>query len=290
MYTLENKLLKITVKPKGAELSSIFSKSQNREVLWQADPNYWARHAPILFPIVGQVRDGKYTIENQEFEMSQHGFARDQEFEMINKDKNEIRFKLTQNDQSLKQFPFKFTLLITYSIFESTLTVAYTVVNNGHSKLPFSIGAHPGFNLPFDKNSSIENYSLIFNKKEKSDRILFENGLLNGKKEFDFLNQTNTIDLHHSIFDNDALIFKNLQSDQVVLKNNLNNQSVKFNFKGFPYLGIWSKPKSNAPFICIEPWHGVTDNKTSPQDFSQKEGRITLDINKEFNCNYSIEV
>lgn len=287
---LENELLEVLVSNSGAELISIKGKKDNLEYLWTANSKYWGRHAPILFPIIGKVKDNKYRVGQQEFKIEQHGFARDYEFDLVENKDNILTYKLVSCEESLKKYPYKFELYVEYKLSENKLQVAYKIRNIDNQKIYFSIGSHPGFNCPLLEEKDFEDYYLEFNKKENARRQFLHKELLLFTEESEVvLNNSNILKLSKKLFTQDALIFKNLYSNKVALKNNKNSKVITINFEGFPYLGIWSKP-DEAPFICIEPWFGHADPIDFNGDYTEKPGVIPLDIGKEFNCSYSISI
>ncbi|MBD7911172.1 aldose 1-epimerase family protein [Clostridium cibarium] len=284
----ENEFLEVLSSSHGGELISIKGKKDNVEYLWTADSKYWGRHAPILFPIVGRVKDNKYRVEEKEFELGQHGFARDYEFDLLENKDNTIVYRLVSSEESLKKYPYKFQLDIEYKLYKNMLKVTYKVKNIDNEKIYFTIGAHPGFNCPLIKGEDFEDYYLEFNKNENARRELLdkESLLFTGESEL-VLDNTNILKLSKNLFIQDALIFENLNSNEVTLKSARNGKSISVNFEGFPYLGIWSKP-NEAPLICIEPWVGHADPVDFNGDYREKPGVISLDVGKEFTCDYCI--
>ena len=282
-------MLKIQSKKLGAELTSI--QHNGEEMLFQGaqvlDKNgniYWKRQAPILFPIVGQLKNSQTQIEEKKYEMSQHGFARDMEFEEMSKTENEHHYVLKYNEETLKKYPYKFELHVIYEIEEDTLTVAYQVKNLDNKTIYFGLGGHPAFNCDYSKGE----YEITFPKKEDEIEFLkLKNGLIDTEKAQNIL-QDNKIYLKEDTFDNDAVIMKNLKSNKVVLQNHKTNQKIlEFDFMGFPYLALWSK--KGAPFVCIEPWQNTADRIDSTQIYKDKENIIELSKDKEFECKYSIK-
>jgi len=287
MHQIKNKYLQISVKDKGAELNKLISLNNNLEYIWQANARYWARHSPVLFPIVGKIKDDTYIFDNKKYCMSQHGFARDKNFELINKTKNKLCFLLKQDESTLKAYPFKFELYVEYELLDNKLIVHYKVVNVNDRDMFFSIGAHPGFNCPLVKNESYEDYYLEFEHNESAKKIFTKDGLLTDKTTL-VLNNEKQLSLYRGIFKDGALIFKNLKSSKINLKSCKNKYVLSLDFKGFPYLGIWAKPDAN--FVCIEPWYGVADKEGTKQIFEKKQGIIKLSSKKTFKCCYSITV
>lgn len=270
----------------GAELCSLKNKA-GIEFIWQADNTIWPRHSPILFPIVGRLKNDSYNYNGSSFSMSQHGFARDKVFELISQSSNKITLSLKADTDTFKKYPFNFELLITYLLDENSLGVSYFVTNIGEAIMPFSIGAHPGFCCPIDNNEQFEDYEIIFSENENLEIALLQNGLFNGDKKLLSAN-CDRIKLNGETFLNDALVFENLKSQFVALQSKKSNRYVKLSLKGFPYLGIWSKP--GAPFVCIEPWCGKADSLNASGNIIEKEGIIAINPVEIFNCSFTIYV
>lgn len=290
MPFLENDLLKVEIKQKGAELCSINSVKNNIEFIWEANPDVWGSHAPNLFPIIGSMKDDSYYYEGQKYNMPKHGFVRhNEDFNVISSSDSEIKFQLKSNNQLRLIYPFKFEFFITYELKNNELLIHHTVKNLDSKTMYFSLGGHPAFTCPLFKNELYTDYFLEFEKEELSQSYLLnmENGLVTEKTKPVF-DTPNTINLHGNLFDEDALIFKDLKSRKVTLKHQEKGEVLNVKFEGFPYLGIWAKP--NAPYVCIEPWIGIADAENTNQQIIDKEGIISLESNKTFNATYSIAV
>ena len=287
-YEIKNEYIKAKIKSFGAELNSLQKCAEELEYIWQGDSKYWNRHSPILFPIVGRLKNDSYTYQNQKYNMTQHGFARDKEFELIKKEDDFIEFRLKSDGKTLEIYPFSFELYLSYKLEKNSLIVSYKVINKSDDKMLFSIGAHPAFNWTLKEDEKKEDYFLEFeNIKETKRYFLNDKGLV--YKQEDLKITDNKIVLNEELFKNDALVFNDSNIKILTLKNSNNKNFVKLEFKNFPYLGIWSKP-SGAPFVCIEPWFGVADEDSSNQNFEDKKGLISLEKNEIFSCFYSIEV
>ena len=283
-------MLKIQTKKSGAELTSI--KYNGKEMLFQGakvlDSNgniYWKRQAPILFPIVGQLKNSQTQIEDKIYEMSQHGFARDMDFEEISKTENKHHYMLKYNEGTLKKYPYKFELHVIYEIIGDTLTVTYKVKNIDDKIIYFGLGGHPAFNCDYSNGE----YEILFSENEnKIEFLKLKNGLLDTEKAQNIL-QDNKIYLKEDTFDNDAVIMKNSKSNKVVLQNHETNQKIlELDFTGFPYLALWSK--KGAPFVCIEPWQNTADRIDSTQIYKDKENIIELPKDKEYKCEFKIKI
>lgn len=286
IHKLRNDFLEITVKEKGAELCSLLSLQNNIEYIWQADPAFWPRHAPVLFPVVGRLKDDIYKYNDKNYKLGQHGFARDKDFTKVEiHQENSLAFVLKDDEETFEKYPFHFEFQIVYTLHESTLQIVYKVINKSESEMYFSVGGHPAFNCPLNEGEVLNDYFLEFNQKENAERWLLDNGLLNGKTQKILENQ-NILPLSEELFTQDALVFKKLKSTSVKLKSKRSEKGLDFNFIGFPYLGIWKKP--GAPFICIEPWFGVADSVNTDQNLTTKEGVLMLEAGEKFVCTYSV--
>ena len=287
-YEIKNSFIKAKIKSFGAELNSIQKIDEDLEYMWQGDSKYWNRHSPILFPIVGRLKNDSYTYQNQKYNMTQHGFARDKEFEVIKNEVDFIEFRLKSDEKTLEIYPFSFELYLSYKLEKNSLIVSYKVINKSDDKMLFSIGAHPAFNWTLKEDEKKEDYFLEFeNIKQTKRYFLNDKGLVYDSVDLKIID--NKIALNEELFKNDALVFNDSNIKILTLKNSNNKNFVKLEFKNFPYLGIWSKP-SGAPFVCIEPWFGVADEDSSNQNFEDKKGLISLEKNEIFSCFYSIEV
>ena len=286
-YKISNNFISATIKDFGAELCSLKRNAVDTEYIWQADENFCGRHSPILFPIVGKLIDDEYIYENKTYRMGQHGFARDNIFKLYESKKNYLCFKLEQNEQTLEKYPFNFELYLSYKLFENNLKISYKVINKSNKTMPFSIGAHPAFNWPLDNERKQDSY-FEFKDAEKLERLpLTKNGISEDKETISLCN--NIMALNKKVFKNDALVLENLKNKTILLKNDLNDKFIKVEFEGFPYLGLWSKPHG-APFICIEPWHGIADFMDHNKKIEEKKGIKFLKRDEIFETNYTITI
>ena len=277
-FHLENDYLAISVDTHGAELSSIINKKENKEMLWQGDPEYWGRKSPVLFPVVGKYKKGKTTYEGKEYSLGQHGFARDMEFVIAEKTSNKLTFILESNHKTLEVYPFNFRLTCTFQLVDNKIIVGWEVQNTDNKKIYFSIGAHPAFYC--EKSKTI----LTMNSENLKYSLVNADGLYTPKKhdvESEFV-------LHDSIFDNDALIIENSNVTEVSLVDNDKEYiTVKFDA---PLFGIWSPTKKNAPFVCIEPWFGRCDAEDFNGDITEREWSNALEIGEKWYKEYEIIV
>ena len=279
--TINNSAISVSIKHSGAELFSL-KDNQNKEYIWEGNPDFWGKHSPVLFPIVGTLKNNTYTIYEKAYQLPRHGFARDMNFELIEKTENTAIFSLKSNAETLEKYPFEFELQLIYSVENTTLNIEYKVINTGKSKMPFSIGAHPAIALPGD----FKNYAFEFEKQEVLEYYLLENDLISNQTEI-LKNENGLILFDYQLFENDALIFKTLESKSLTLLQN-SKPYVKVDFEDFPSLGIWTKPQ--APFICIEPWLGYSDTSENSGNLFEKEGVLVLEANQNFNSKFSISI
>lgn len=280
IYTISNKFLKATINSFGAEVTSLVYNERN--YIWNGNPEFWDQHAPILFPIVGCLKEAYYIYNDEKYELSRHGFAKKCDFELVSQSETDIVFSLKHDANSKKIYPFAFELKVTYAVSNTDLKMSYEVINCDTKQMPFSIGAHPAFALP----QNITNYSLLFDKQEVLQSFVLQNHLLSDSF-FEIELQDKILPLDYSLFENDALIFKTIQSKKVtILENNLPLLSVSFSdFKNF---GIWTKP--NAPFLCLEPWLGYADTTTHNHLLADKEGIQILEENCTFEASLTISL
>jgi galactose mutarotase-like enzyme len=279
--TLSNSLINIKIKHLGAELCSL-KTAQNKEYIWEGNPSVWGKHSPVLFPIVGTLKNNTFTHGGTNYSLSRHGFARDMEFILVEKTENTATFSIQSNSETLKEYPFEFELQIKYTLIDTILELAYTVINKDSNTIPFSIGAHPAFALP----GNFDDYSLAFEQVEPFEYTLLENGLVSTQTKTIPI-KTNSIPLSYQLFERDALIFKKLKSKSLTIVEK-ENPILKVHFEDFPNLGVWTKV--GAPFICIEPWFGYSDTTESNGNLFEKEGIIILKKDGTFQAKFSIEI
>ncbi|MES2387413.1 MAG: aldose 1-epimerase family protein [Bacteroidota bacterium] len=288
-HILSNNLLAVGVHAQGAELCSLVRHTDSREYIWQAEPIVWARHAPVLFPIVGKLRNNAYEYYGKTWYLPQHGFARDMDFKIVTESADELVFELQQTEATLNFYPFLFRLQISYKLAGNRLAIKYTVINPDSEKpLYFGIGAHPGFAAPAHADESISDYYLEFEKPETLFRQNLEAGLRLPAETVPYLDNARVIALSDEIFKDDALVFAGHESAYVRLLNKRGDYSLKIEIKDFPYLGIWAKP--GAPFVCVEPWYGIADTRNASPDYTVKEGNIKLEAGREWSAEFAITV
>ncbi|WP_102408742.1 aldose 1-epimerase family protein [Parabacteroides bouchesdurhonensis] len=289
MKTLSNEHLIIKVAGHGAELSSIVSKATGKEYLWQADPAFWKRHSPVLFPIVGGVWNNEYRHQGTAYTLTQHGFARDNDFTLVSESDTKIWFRLESNDATLKVYPFPFVLKIGYKLHGKNIDVMWSVKNTGKDDMYFQIGAHPAFYYPGYNPDEKERGYFAFDKKDGLEYILIsEKGCVSlDTFSLDLEDGLLPVDVH--TFDKDALIFQNSQLKKVALLDKNKNPYITLHFTA-PVVGLWSPPAKNAPFVCIEPWYGRCDRAHYDGEFKDKDWMQHLASGKTFDAFYTIEI
>lgn len=280
--TISNAFLTAKINHKGAELFSLQANHTKKEYIWEGNPEFWGKHSPVLFPIVGTLKNNSFQIEDTTYQLPRHGFARDMTFEVIDKTENSVIFSIQSSTETLKVYPFKFELQIIYALEAKKLNITYKVINKNQSQLPFSIGAHPAFAL----EGNFEEYELEFEKNEDLVYNLLENDLISAATKI-VEKQDNSVPLNYRLFENDALIFKSLESKKLTISKN-KIPFLKVNFQGFPHLGIWTK--KDAPFLCIEPWYGYSDTSEATGNLFEKEGIQIIDTNAIFSSKFAIEI
>lgn len=288
MITLENEKLIVTAKEVGAELTRIYDKEHQRECLWTADPAYWNRHAPVLFPVVGKCKNCEYRYLGKTYPLGQHGFCRDAKFDVESQTETQVTFVLTESAETLAVYPFSFVLKITYTLEEDAVITAYRVENpSSDQNLYFSIGGHPGFLY----DGPIEEQVFTFDEKENLDRLLLTpQGQFSRDLEKDFVKGGEAIHLYEGIFKDDALVFHDFAFRKIQLKNENTGRGIEMDLTGFPYVGLWSANKVGAPYACIEPWYGLADYEDFEGELPEKDGIQALAAGEAFDCQYSVRV
>lgn len=286
MITIESERIKATINPKGAELNSLVLLSLQLDFMWEGNPSFWSKHSPVLFPIVGGLKNNTYYYNDKAYLLSRHGFAREKTFVVEQQQSDSVTFLLTHDESTLAVYPFEFAFRVRYALLNTQLQVSYLVENPSEMPLWFSVGGHPAFKVPLVEETQYNDYLLSFNQAEDWLRWpLTPEGLVENTPVL-IAEQTTDLALTKELFYEDALVFKNYRSDSVVLHTPKSAHSLRFGFAGFPYLGIWAA--KNADFVCIEPWCGIADSVNHNQDITQKEGIIELGGNGRFERSWTV--
>ena len=288
MHSISNNYLSIQIDSKGAELQSLYHKRHNLEYMWSGDPAIWGKKSPVLFPIVGELKDKTYIYNGKNYNLSRHGFAREMEFEVTEQTDTSITFSIHSNEQTLSIYPFVFAFSVRYTLIENALQITYTIENRSNETLYFSVGGHPAFKIPLVDGTTYEDYHLVFNEEETAGRWPISPEGLIETTPTPLLKNESILPLRKELFSADALVFKDLKSTSVALKSAKTEHGLNVTFKDFPYLGIWET--KGGDFVCIEPWCGIADSVNASGNLEEKEGINTLEPSGKFEVAYSIEV
>ncbi len=290
MHKLENDILTVLVKEHGAELASI--KKGPTEYLWQADPAFWGRHSPVLFPIVGSVWEAKYRVGEKEFALGQHGFARDMDFEVVCSSSTEVRYRLASDEDTLKKYPWPFVLEIAYRLHGNKVDVIWEVMNPGDGDMYFQIGAHPAFYYPGYNPETQERGYLSFDRPQGLECIrIKEKGCVDAETKHPLeVPEDGLMPVTRETFDViDTIMLQDSQIGKVTLHRTDRTPWLGLSFDA-PVVGIWSPPTKNAPFICIEPWYGRCDRVRYTGDYREKDWVNKLGAGEKFSSVYTIEI
>jgi len=287
MIQLQNTKLKANFSELGAELISLVNLTTGKEIMWQGNPDFWGGQSPVLFPTVGALKDDRYIFDGQTYEMPRHGFARRKIFEVKNSSENEVIFQLNYDDETLKFYPFEFSLEIRYTLTENKLTVSYNVKNKSEKEMYFSLGAHPGFAVDTENGLKYDDYEIAFSDDEQLEiHPLIDNLISKETQTIELKNKA--LPLSYELFAKDALVMTTMKSKELILRNNQNENQVNFTFSNFPYFGIWAAKK--ADFVCLEPWQGIADLEDHNQELTEKFGILKLGINEEWKGDWAVEI
>jgi len=287
-FNIRSEKLQVTLKLTGAEMCSIIDLRDGCEHLWSADPTYWGRHAPILFPTIGESVGGEIEVNGKPFPLGRHGFARFEKFSITAQSADNIRFQLLPNAETLKGFPFQFAFETEYTIAGDTIHQSFLVKNTDQVPFAFQLGGHPAFAVPCGKEGAYSDHSIVLDKKGDYPRHLLTKGGLFSGEQRPFLHDTDRFDLYHDLFAEDAIVFKNEGISEASLVSNRTGKYVKMRFEGFPHLGVWSVP--GAGYVCIEPWIGCADDDGGTNDLFKKDHAIVLQPAETFSAEFSIEI
>lgn len=292
-YTLTNQDITIQISSHGAELKSLKDNRTQTEYMWGADPAYWKRTSPVLFPLVGAYKNSETSYRGKTYSLPQHGFARDMEFELLGCTEDSIWFRLRDTEETRKNYPFAFVLELGYRIAGRTVEVLWRVANPSDETMYFSIGGHPAFQCPLNTAGSDvpekqTDYAIGFDSTDKIvSRMLGKEGVTDTRLEYKL--QDGILPITADLFDNDALILENDQAHRVSLIKPDGTEYLTVEFDA-PLFGIWSPPKKNAPFICIEPWYGRADHEHFSGELEKREWSNKLVPKEQFEASYRITV
>ena len=274
-YVIQSPELKVTVSDRGAELQSLHDGQT--EYLWQGDARYWADRALTIFPYVARLTGGKYTLDGQEYRMDIHGFAPKSCFSLLAKRENSLTLRLTDTELTRTQFPFSFVFDVTYTVENTRLSVMYRVENHSSAPMYFGIGGHPGFFVPNCPGLCFEDYRLEFAGPCRPRRVLFSDDcFVTGGDEPLALEEDRILRLRHTLFDHDAIVMKEM-SRAVSLFSPKGGKRITVSFPDMPYLGLWHAPRTDAPYVCIEPWSSLPSRQNVVEDLARQPDLNRLD-------------
>lgn len=287
MITIQNNKLKATFNELGAELTSLINLETGKEIIWSGNTDFWGGQSPVLFPTVGALKNEQYIFEGKTYELPRHGFARRRTFDVKNSSETEVIFELKSDEESLKIYPFEFSLEIKYTLAENKLTVSYQVKNLSKNEIYFSLGAHPGFAIDTENGLTYNDYEIAFSDDENLEiHPLVDNLISNETKTIELNNKT--LPLSYELFSKDALVMTTMKSRELILRNKKNNHKVIFSYSNFPYFGIWAA--KNADFVCLEPWQGIADLENHDQELTEKVGILKLEKNQDWKADWTVEI
>lgn len=287
MIKLENALISVEIEELGAQLKSL-TDVHKTEYIWQRDGEFWSSSAPLLFPIVGNLRSGTAQINGQEYKMARHGIARSSEFSVISNTSNSALLELKSSSETKKQYPFDFTLQALYEIFNNSLKLTLKVHNNGKEDMPYCIGGHPAFNVPLDKSEDFEDFIVKFPQGETANCPKIDmttGGILSETKRV--LQNEDTIELSHDLFYNDAIIIENIKSKSAQLFSTVSGKGVRFDFENFKHFALWSSV-NDGNFVALEPWTATAFRENESDNFYEKQDVILLPENQTAEHSYTI--
>ncbi len=281
MITLKNKSITLQINELGAEMKSL--SANGREYLWNSNPDVWASSCPLMFPICGGLKDGKYIFDGTEYTLPKHGYAKNTLFEVESATDTTAVFLHKSNNETKEHFPFDYELRLIYTLDGNSVRIEYKVDNKSDKTMYFSIGSHEGYYTP----EGIEDYDVVFPQNETLNAYVLYGNLLSDQ-QLPIIKDTNILPLYDKYFTVDALVFKDLKSRSAMLRNRKTGKAVKIDFDYAPYFLLWHKP--NAPYICLEPWAGVQDIVGSSYDITQKEGILSLEAGKTYLAEHTITI
>lgn len=275
IYTIKNDKIEVSVEDLGAQMRSI-KDAEGKEYLWQGDEKYWNGSAPNLFPYIARLTEGKYTLRGKTYEMPKHGFLRNSVLKLKEKTQTKMVFSLTDSEETYKMYPYHFEIKVKYELFENEFKVSYCVSNKDKKVMYFGVGGHPGFQVPVEKELSFEDYFIEFAKGTDMKRVgMSEDCFVTGDEEAFPLEENQRLSLRHNLFDNDAIILKDAPS-RVALTSEKGGARIEMETSHLGYLGIWHKPASDAPYVCIEPWSSLPARKDVIEDLEKQDNLVSL--------------
>ena len=287
-YTIKNNIIEVVISDHGAEVQSVKGAHTGEEYMWQADPEIWGRHAPVLFPIVGRLKNDEYKYQGKTYHMGQHGFARDCDFEVENHTQESITFLLKDNEETREMYPFKFEFRVNYNLMNNLLEENFSVVNKSDETMIFGVGGHPGFNLPVNNGEEKEDYYFDMHPSIARVKIPLKGAYLDWNNR-SLASTDSFIGLSDELFKDDALIYElHGHDNKVSLRTDKSKFHINVWTRNAPYVGIWSQYPNTANYVCIEPWWGIADREDADGELEHKYGMNHLEPGKEYQAGFSI--
>lgn len=287
-YTIKNNMIEVVISDHGAEVQSVKGAHTGEEYMWQADPEIWGRHAPVLFPIVGRLKNDEYKYQGKTYHMGQHGFARDCDFEVENHTQESITFLLKDNEETREMYPFKFEFRVNYNLMNNLLEENFSVVNKSDETMIFGVGGHPGFNLPVNNGEEKEDYYFDMHPSIARVKIPLKGAYLDWNNR-SLASTDSFIGLSDELFKDDALIYElHGHDNKVSLRTDKSKFHINVWTRNAPYVGIWSQYPNTANYVCIEPWWGIADREDADGELEHKYGMNHLEPGKEYQAGFSI--
>ncbi len=289
LHTIQNAAMAVTVDSLGAQLMSI-TAAGGVEYMWNGDPAYWKGRAPNLFPYVGRLTNDCYTYGGKEYPMTRHGFAKLTEFSVLDSGAENLALRISDTEESRKIYPFSFHFDISYVLEDNTLVILYAVENRGGETMFFGLGGHPGFRVPLEEGKAFEDYRLTFACPSHPCRVMLsENYMVGGHDQAYPLVNGVELPLRHALFDQDAIILKDFERT-VTLSAGAGSRGLTLSCPQMRYLGIWHQPKTNAPYVCLEPWVSLPSREGVVEDLSQQNDLISLDAGDRYENRWTISI
>ena len=289
IYTIYNQYLTVNVNDMGATLWNIIDNN-NQEYLWQGDPLYWVNRAPNLFPYIGRMSEGKYTLQGKKYEMGIHGFARNTVFKAEQISDSHIVFSMESTEETYKQYPYHFLFSVIYKLEGNKISTTYYVRNDDDKTMYFGVGGHPGFHVPFETNTVFEDYYLEFDTFTNAKRICFSDACLVSGEVINYpLEDGVRLPLTHDLFDHDAIVLTDVPQ-AVTLTSKKTDKGIRVTYPNLKYLGVWHMPKTDAPYVCIEPWSSLPSRQGVLEDLETQPDLLQLKSGCEHETVITIEL
>ena len=285
---LENSKLRAVIDTHGAELKSLQAKETGIEYIWYGKPEFWGRHTPVLFPFVGRLKEDQYEFDGKTYQVGQHGFARDNEFSLLEHENNRASFSFKFSEKTLALYPFKFELVISYDLSDDGIKTSWLVKNLDKQKMFFGIGGHPAFNVPLEEGLSFEDYYFEIQPAGVKKRIPFVPPFLNPNEKLE--EQVAKIAITRETFINDALVYETPEATSIAIKSDKSKHYLTLSYEKMPYVGLWSTYPVESPFVCIEPWWSFADTLDDTGKLTEKTSIQSLEAGEEFSTEYLVSV